>query len=171
MNEQEDKTDEGMKRCTKCGEWKSLSAFPKRSDAKDGLNSYCKSCTQERNRRYYLRNKKAYKEAANKYRRENLEKCRENDRKYKRKNILKNHEKLLQYFGNRCACCKRSFPFACYDFHHVDPSSKKYNVGNLLHRRWETLFVEAKKCIMVCANCHRIIHAEEQDAKKIYPDY
>jgi len=50
---------------------------------------------------------------------------------------------------------------ACLDFHHVgDEKSAKisYLVGD--HVTIDRLIEEVDKCIVVCANCHRIIHSE-----------
>lgn len=39
-----------MKKCSSCGEVKSLTLFQKRSASKDGLTASCKSCLKERDR-------------------------------------------------------------------------------------------------------------------------
>ena len=55
--------------------------------------------------------------------------------------------------------CKNTFPPCCYDFHHLDPSQKDTKVSQLIHLSSDRLEVEIKKCIMLCANCHRIVHS------------
>lgn len=61
--------------------------------------------------------------------------------------------------GKSCVRCGES-RVACLDFHHVDPSTKRFalatarNVGLSL----ETILEEIKKCIVLCANCHRVEH-------------
>lgn len=47
-----------------------------------------------------------------------------------------------------------------FDFHHVDPETKDYNIGGMVNRPWPLVEEELDKCIMVCANCHRLIHWE-----------
>ena len=43
------------------------------------------------------------------------------------------------------------------DFHHVDSSTKKFNVSK--HNRVsDKLTDELKKCVCLCANCHREFH-------------
>lgn len=47
------------------------------------------------------------------------------------------------------------------EFHHLDPSEKDFALGNVLAspRSWATLVAELKKCVLVCSNCHKEIHA------------
>ncbi|MBE0525355.1 MAG: hypothetical protein IH631_00325 [Candidatus Thorarchaeota archaeon] len=49
----------------------------------------------------------------------------------------------------------------CLDLHHVDPKEKDINVSSLLKTRysWERLMEEANKCVVICSNCHRKLHA------------
>ena len=45
-----------------------------------------------------------------------------------------------------------------YDFHHLDPSTKEFGIGSATTTRSrQAYFEEAKKCIMLCSNCHRKI--------------
>ena len=44
------------------------------------------------------------------------------------------------------------------DFHHLDPSIKEFNLTrNSIG--WEKLKPELDKCVLLCSNCHRMIHA------------
>lgn len=48
-----------MKTCSKCGLKKSLTAFHRRTAAKDGLTRQCKACTTQYNKAYYRKNETA----------------------------------------------------------------------------------------------------------------
>ena len=51
----------------------------------------------------------------------------------------------------------------CLDFHHIDQNSKEVNLSvKAIADKWgrKRILIEAEKCIVVCANCHRLIHAE-----------
>lgn len=74
----------------------------------------------------------------------------------KRKQILK--EKAIQYKGGCCAVCGGIFPPCVYDFHHIDPTLKDFQPSAALDRNWVRATEELDKCILVCSNCHRIIH-------------
>jgi len=65
-----------------------------------------------------------------------------------------------------CERCGENHP-ATFDFHHVvrDKSNEKVHklVGNGSYAR---ALEEIKKCIVLCANCHRKLHYEEELEKK-----
>ena len=64
-----------------------------------------------------------------------------------------------------CARCSQNH-IATLDFHHIDPEEKEYNVSKLVSNKMFTkAYKEIKKCIVLCANCHRIHHYEENSAK------
>ena len=44
------------------------------------------------------------------------------------------------------------------DFHHIDPSTKEFNISGGT-KAISKLKQEVDKCILVCSNCHREIHA------------
>jgi len=69
--------------------------------------------------------------------------------------------KLVEHFNNKCGDCGGVFPPCCYDFHHVDPSTKSFEIAPRLDGNFETILKEAEKCIMICANCHRVRHYKE----------
>jgi hypothetical protein len=48
----------------------------------------------------------------------------------------------------------------CLDFHHLDPTQKEYTIGSLSSKiKFEKLLLEIDKCVVLCANCHRKVHA------------
>jgi hypothetical protein len=61
-------------------------------------------------------------------------------------------------------CVKCGFShYVALDFHHEDPSKKEYSVNRLISDgRFKKAYEEIKKCIVLCANCHRIHHHEEK---------
>jgi hypothetical protein len=56
-----------VKKCSKCGEVKSLSAFGRDKSKKDGLNSWCKECCNVRNRAWNKANPGALASAQKRY--------------------------------------------------------------------------------------------------------
>jgi hypothetical protein len=62
----------------------------------------------------------------------------------------------------KCARCPEDH-IACMDFHHMDPSEKEYEVSKLVSNGMYTkAYKEIKKCIVLCANCHRKHHHKEK---------
>ena len=59
-----------------------------------------------------------------------------------------------------CVICGDTHPECCMDLHHVDPSEKLYNIAYLRKNKpAEILVEEIKKCVTLCAHCHRKLHA------------
>jgi len=52
--------------------------------------------------------------------------------------------------------------FRCLCFHHEDPAVKTHEVSEMINRSFSIarIQVEIDKCIVLCANCHRIVHYE-----------
>ncbi len=70
--------------------------------------------------------------------------------------------RLIVSHGGTCAQCglKYNGENACvFDFHHTDESRKAFNLAPFT-RKEEDLLEESKKCILVCAVCHRMLHKE-----------
>ena len=66
---------------------------------------------------------------------------------------------LVDEFGGGCAVCGYSRTPYNLHFHHVDPSSKSFGTHMGVGKALATLREEAKKCVLVCANCHGEIEA------------
>lgn len=94
-------------------------------------------------REHYLRNKDKQIAANNKYRKAKREEW--------------------QAFKTSLCCTKCNFSHpAALDFHHTDPSQKEGNVHRFAaNGQYKRAYEEVKKCIVLCANCHRVLHAEE----------
>ena len=67
---------------------------------------------------------------------------------------------LVEAFGSRCCYCGEIFPIEVFDFHHISTETKFFDIaqGISKHVSWEKLIKEAEKCVMLCANCHRMVH-------------
>ena len=79
-------------------------------------------------------------------------KCRSAAVVKKRTNAKK---KLIDLFGGACQWCGYDTCLRCLHFHHVDPAQKSFAISaNGRTHAWEKLLAEAKKCILVCSNCH-----------------
>ena len=107
-------------------------------------------------------------EARRQYYLENRERIREQSRRryiLNREQILADtkavaernrdfRKKLLSEFS--CICCGES-DSDLIDWHHLDESTKKFNVGHTsraLGEWWD----EVLKCVALCALCHRKLH-------------
>jgi hypothetical protein len=83
-------------------------------------------------------------------------------RSFRRKKI-----KLVEMFGGKCnkPTCQLVYNgknAPVFHFHHRDPKQKLFNIGNqLTNKSWKRIVTEAKKCDMICANCHEMEHSDE----------
>jgi len=64
--------------------------------------------------------------------------------------------------GGKCTECQKVVTPATqseFEFHHVDPSTKEYNMAWLLRRAGkDKILRELEKCVLMCASCHTEIH-------------
>lgn len=79
---------------------------------------------------------------------------------------------LMDIMGNKCSLCGfDKFPEAL-EFHHVDPSTKEFPLsGSYLSRTLTTQYNEMRKCIMLCSNCHRGVHAGYYEIPQNWQEY
>lgn len=70
-------------------------------------------------------------------------------------------EKLFYILGGKCFICGYDkCPEAC-DFHHLDKALKNFTVAQALANGTsiEKILREVQNCVLLCANCHREVHA------------
>lgn len=62
--------------------------------------------------------------------------------------------------GGKCQICGYDKCNGALEFHHTDPDKKDFSVSvDGSTRSWDRIKREIEKCVLVCANCHREIHA------------
>ena len=70
--------------------------------------------------------------------------------------------KLIKMLGGCCAKCGYKKSLEALSFHHINPKEKLFDLshnGNLLHS-WDEVVSEAKKCQVLCLNCHSELNAQ-----------
>lgn len=67
-------------------------------------------------------------------------------------------EALIEYKGGKCQICGYNKCNSALEFHHIEPHQKDFTISGGT-KSFENLKPEVDKCILVCANCHREIHA------------
>lgn len=124
--------------CSHCGAEKPIDEFGKRSQNKDGISNICKECRRLACIASYLKHKDTI-----------------------RKNAKTHKEKIQNYINKQklcgCAVCGEK-DISCLDFHHID--NKKFNISKAINRySIKQIQEEIDKCVVLCANCHRKLHA------------
>lgn len=82
------------------------------------------------------------------------------DRVQQRRDTLK--IMAVDYLGGKCIGedCGYNKYVGALEFHHKDPSGKDFGISsNGYTRSWEKVRLELDKCVLLCAVCHREIHA------------
>jgi hypothetical protein len=134
------------KDCRKCGRRRLHEDFSKDPSNKYGLAYWCKECAAANARRCHALKTtpkwKAKRSAQGRALR------------------IQVKQQAVALLGGKCTDCQQEFPMSVFDFHHIDPTQKDFSVGK--YKIWnDRLQAELKKCILLCANCHRIRHFEE----------
>ena len=74
--------------------------------------------------------------------------------------VKKRKKDLASLFGGRCCICGFDAFQEALEFHHIDPSTKSFGLtdSSAATKALEKQLEEARKCVLLCANCHRGIH-------------
>lgn len=67
--------------------------------------------------------------------------------------------RLKEAFGSRCGICGYNRYTGSLVFHHIDSNEKDHEINAARTIAWGRLVVEARKCVLLCANCHGEVHA------------
>lgn len=132
---------EGFKYCPACKTVKSKEEFSAHGNA-------CKICANARSRAHYAK------------------RMQDADWAQKKRDKAKVEHKLakqkaVDMMGGKCTDCGGVFPLAAFEFHHLEPGTKEGNLANILRKKnWKEAEKELSKCVLLCANCHRIRHFE-----------
>jgi hypothetical protein len=85
------------------------------------------------------------------------ERARTNNPRYRQRN-----QQFINEYKEKKGCkfCQENTP-VCLDFHHIDPNIKDWNISVMSRGASSitTIKKEINKCIVICSNCHRKLHA------------
>lgn len=126
--------------CASCGRILRNDCFflPASFVANNRIPTYCKEC-------YVNQNEKSYSS--------------------RKKIVASRRDAIWQYIARVCVICGNTYHPAAMDMHHL--RDKKNEIGILVTRvtftpspkNAERLVAEASKCVPLCSNCHRTLHA------------
>lgn len=66
-------------------------------------------------------------------------------------------ERAVAFLGGKCVICGYDRCLAALDFHHQDGRDKDFAISS--KTSWKAIEPELRKCDLLCANCHREVHA------------
>ena len=135
-----------MKKCVTCGVKKSEDGF---SLNKGYRRSKCKACVAENSRLWRLEHPGYAAAYMREYIKANHATMTERMRAKK--------QEIMEWKRSRgCTVCGETEPWVL-DMHHLDPTEKEANSAQ--SATLKTFLKEADKCVLVCSNCHRKVHA------------
>lgn len=73
--------------------------------------------------------------------------------------------KLINLKGGKCEVCGES-RIGCLSFHHTNPKEKITELAKLTNYRLSLSVDESEKCILLCVNCHQMLHMKTQNRKQ-----
>lgn len=83
------------------------------------------------------------------------------------------NRKIIQALKQQI-CCKKCGESRSYliDYHHIEPTEKIDTIARLMvHSSIDKALEEIKKCIPLCANCHREFHYFEKENGMTLEEY
>ena len=122
-----------MKKCSRCGETKTVDQFSKRARSKDGLNHWCKDCNKAECSRWYADNGEKARAAMADWRATNFEKKKASDSEWAKKNPEKVRAAKAKW--------QKANPEKCRDklSRHRSENPDKYRVYNQNRRAMKAL--------------------------------
>ena len=140
--------------CCICKKELPITEYYKNKSSKDGLQYFCKACSRINTKKYQTDNPDKIKA----YNRKHWWKYR--DEKIKGERVrMDNRQVFLDSLKTPCVKCGESRVWVI-QFHHKDNSNKLFSIGDSkrYHRSKQSIIEESKKCVCLCANCHKEFH-------------
>lgn len=128
----------------------------------------------------YLKHREKRIAECREYYKKNIKNLREKDkiaykkRAEQREKRKQEAYKMLMDLGIMTDCIICDYPkekIPAIEFHHINPNEKKFIISQLVSTsksQKERFINEAKKCVCMCANCHRLYHNNDEEVVKKY---
>ena len=131
------------KKCYVCKKIKSVSEFYRNRANKDGLSTRCKICDKKKSKERFEGEEHQYLLTES------------------RKRYMKIRQYVLNYkLSKGCAFCGYNKYAEALDFHHN--GNKEFCIATKNTLSLKRLKKEMDKCMILCANCHRELHAKRK---------
>lgn len=138
--------------CSRCGIDKPTSQFFKDKNNKCGSRKQCKVCDRQVRGRHITPAHKRKRQSINQLPTDGM------TLKDKLNWVISTKE------GKSCEHCGCQPHTSALDYHHLNEKDKLFGLSGIRRFRTgeitlEMIKLEMKKCILLCANCHRALHA------------
>lgn len=68
-------------------------------------------------------------------------------------------QRMVEFAGGECLICSYDGYIGALEFHHIKPSTKSFEINSRTTQPWELILLEIEKCVLLCSNCHKEVHA------------
>ena len=96
--------------------------------------------------------------------------CKLKDNNHRHQNYTKQKQrgwerkkKFVNLLGGKCSKCGYCKNLSALEFHHQYDKNIKLDIRAMSNNKEEKLAEEIKKCILLCAICHRELHHPEHE--------
>lgn len=123
-------------------------------------SKFCKGCGKKIPRKIPHTNKKTNKSRKYCFNCSPSKRPNGNHTKEHKSERRKRKEALVKMLGGHCTECGYNKSMGALSFHHKSPKDKLFDIsnnGNLM-QDWDIVVKEAKKCELLCLNCHAELH-------------
>lgn len=128
-----------MKLCPGCKVEKPHNEYRIDRSRKDGLSRQCKTCLSAYDKASY---RNTHKEAV----------------AARSKRLYETNKQIIDDAkSGGCQLCPEN-DLACLDLHHID-DTKEFALSSGVRRSRTLIMEEIAKCVVLCSNCHRKLHA------------
>jgi 5-methylcytosine-specific restriction endonuclease McrA len=84
------------------------------------------------------------------------------------KRRIKVRKMAIEYKGGKCSNCGYNTCYEALEFHHLNADGKDFGISDKGYTRsWAKIKKELDKCVLLCSNCHREVHAGLQLSREI----
>lgn len=82
-------------------------------------------------------------------------------------------KKIIEAMGGGCQICSYNKCPEALELHHLNPEEKEFSFSSMRSspKKLEIIKEEIKKCILLCSNCHREVHAGLTNIPENYAKY
>lgn len=148
-----------MKTCPKCLIEKSESEFHKDRARSDGLFAICKTCVSVKGKERYYSMTHEQRLAYNSRQKDRYHGILHPRKLADERGLYRERKQRITDIKSSHGCLRcGEIDASCLDFHHV--GEKSFEISNGKKISESRLGKEISKCVVLCSNCHRKLHAE-----------
>lgn len=85
--------------------------------------------------------------------------CKKCFNEYTSQRWIRRKKEAIEFKGGKCQSCGYDKYYGALEFHHRDPTKKEFSWNKMRLVSAKKLQAELDKCDLLCANCHREVHA------------